>query len=149
MKTKTIITEVSHDDLVNFFSTALYGSEIFSGVYDSPTYHSLPNCANDDCFEDKLAKMLLAGKTIEIEDWYAEDKDEFYGKLPHTFIDGKCMLYTVGLQDVINGFQKAMDDNSYSAACMRNLIDEESYDLDQPQAETIMQYVLFGEQIYG
>ena len=152
MKTKTIITEITHDDLVNLFSTACYGSQWLSCNYDSPTYHALPNASIDDCLEDKLAKMLLAGKTIELCDYYAEDAEDVYvdGDIPHTWDkEEMCMVYTISLEDVKNGLQKAFDsDNEWERKCAKNLITDDGYNLDQPEAEYLCQMIMFEEQIY-
>ena len=78
MKLISAISEITHDDLVELFSTALYGCEIF--VVDWPNDH--PEIFKEgDCIEDKLARCLLNGQHIIIGDRYSEE--EFYGDLPH------------------------------------------------------------------
>ena len=67
MKTKITVTELDHEDLVNLLSTALYGSSWFEADYDNNIYKSL-EIKEGDCFEDKLADMLLAGHKITIID---------------------------------------------------------------------------------
>lgn len=150
MKTKTTILEINHEDLVDFFSTALYCSCMFGARYDSIEYHELKDANENDCFEDKLARSLLAGKTIEIVDKYAEDA-EAYGNLPHVWDDEEFeMIYTVSLEDIKNGLQACLDgDDYYLSGCARNLVHAEEGNFDSPQAENILQVVLFGEMIYG
>ena len=139
MKTKTTILEINHEDLVDFFSTALYGSFMFGARYDSIEYHELKDANENDCFE----------KTIEIVDKYAEDA-EFYGNLPHVWDDEEFeMIYTVSLEDIKNGLQSCLDGDSYISECARNLVHADEGNLDSPQAENILQVVLFGEMIYG
>lgn len=150
MKIKVTITEISHDDLVDLISTAFTYSTFLVANYDSIEYKQLPNAdENNDCFEDKMAKLLLAGKSVEFGDRYAEDYSEFYGKLPHKY-DGVygSMDYTVTLEDIKKGLQKALNKGGYSAECAMNLINADG-NLDQLQAENLVQYIMFGELIYG
>lgn len=150
MKAKTIITEITHDDLVNLFSTSCYGSQWLACDYDSIAYKALQSASQDDCVEDKLAKLLLAGKSILLCDYYAECDADFYGNLPHEW-DNKssCMVYTITLDDVKNGLQWALDNGDcYEKRYANNLIDNDGYDLDQPEAEYLCQLIMFGEQIY-
>lgn len=151
MKTKTTIIEINHEDLVDFFSTALYGSYMFGARYDSIEYHQLSTANNNDCYEDKLAKLLLAGKTIEIIDRYAVDSEEYYGNLPHAWDEENYgMVYTVSLEDIKNGLQACVDSNdSYISECAANLIHADEGNLDLPQAENLLQMCVYGEMIYG
>lgn len=151
MKTKTTIIEINHEDLVNFFSTALYGSCMFGARYDSIEYRELKDANERDCFEDKLARLLLAGKTIEIVDRYAEDFEEYYGELPHAWDEDDFeMRYTVSLEDIKRGIENCLDgDDDYVRRCARDLINDDSYDLDLPEAESLLQMCVYGEMIYG
>lgn len=150
MKIKTKITNVTHDDLVNLLSTAGYGSYWLGLNYDSMDFLQLEDNEKYDCVEDKMAALLLAGKSVELYDMYAEDADDFYGKLPHSWDEeNQTMDYTVTLKDIVKGIEKALSKGEYEARCAMDLIDEESYNLDQPEAEDLVQIVLFGEIIYG
>lgn len=150
MKTKTTITEILHEDLVNLFSTAFYGSQWLSYDYSKPTYYALQNHDDNDCIEDVLAKMLLAGKTIKLIDYYAEDENDFYGTLPHNWDEEDSgMVYTITLEDVKEGLQKAFNSNNCDERkCADDLYLDDGYDLDQPEAELLCQLIMFGEQIY-
>ena len=57
MKTKITVTELSHDDLTNLLSVALYGSTWFGTSYDREIYKNLTNTTGE-CLEDKLACFL-------------------------------------------------------------------------------------------
>jgi len=151
MKTKTIITEITHDDLVNLFSTACYGSQWLACDYDSTTYRELQNSSADDCLEDKLAKLLLAGKTVKFCDYYAESCYDYYGKLPHKWDDVElCMVYNVTIDDIKTVLQWALNNGDcYEKKYANDFIDNEGYDLDQPEAEYLCQLIMFGKQIYG
>lgn len=59
MKTQTVVTDVTKDDLVNLFSTARYGSDWLGLDYKAGN-----NTNHNGSFEDKLANILLEGKKI-------------------------------------------------------------------------------------
>ena len=71
MKTTIKVTEFEHEELVDLLSTALCGSSWFEADYDSKIYETL-KVKNGECFEDKLADMLLAGHKITIIDHEAD-----------------------------------------------------------------------------
>lgn len=145
MKVQIKIKEITHEDLVNLFSTGLYGSTFLGADYPNLDIYE-----EGECFEDKLAKALLAGHTIEINDMYAEDKDDCYGELPH-YWDGSygCMRYTITLKDVAKGIEKALANGGYDAKCAQHLVDDDAYNLDLPEAENLLQIIVFGEAVYG
>lgn len=98
MKTKTIITDITHEDLVDLFSTATYGSNYLSLAFiNEDDYYGTKLEDSEDCWEDKFTKVLLDGGCIEVLDYYAEDEDDFNGDKPHRW-NGQCMAYTIGLQ---------------------------------------------------
>lgn len=163
MKTKTTITEITHEDLVNLFSTALYGSTYLSADYTIEDRKSV-DVSDDDCYEDIIAKILLAGKSIEVTDDYAEGCS--YGLLPYRFQDkdddGSSVIYRVTLDDIKRGLEKAADgtfkgdDDKYRAnelAFARKAYDAfVNYDdcgFDLVYADALMQIILFDEIIYG
>lgn len=158
MKTKTTIIEIEHDDLVDLLSTALYSSEIFIADYDREEYHKLSASSDGDCYEDRLAKMLLAGKTIVISDEFAEEADDYYGSLPHEWDEEyQTMDYRVSLEDFKRGLQNCLDgtfdandeeEKPYIKKCMANLMAGDG-DMDYPQAMSVLQVVVFGKMIYG
>ncbi len=148
MKTKTIITEINHDDLVHLLSTATYGSNYFSVVKKKKDYYGTELEDESDCCEDTWAKILLAGKPVYVLDYYSEE--DAYGNLPHEWDEKRCaMKYTVTLEDIKNGIQKAIDNGGWDAECAFDLIKDDSYNLDLPEAENILQIITFGKPIYG
>lgn len=161
MKTKTTIVEIYHEDIVNLLSTALYGSDFFGIDYDSNEYRKLPEPNENDTIEDMCAKLLLNGKHVTIRDIYAEDEEDFHGGLHHEWdSEYEEMEYTVSLADIKRGLQKCLDGTfkkndgcgdevGYIKMCMTNYMDSESFDFDLPQAESIMQIIVFGQLIYG
>lgn len=154
METKTIIKNVSQDDLVNFLSTATYGSS-WLGIARIK-FEDGEKVKNDgDCIEDIWAKILLGGKSLYFDDYNAEDEEDFFGELPHHYDNAHCcMSYEVKLNDVIKGMQRAIDGNfkcccneySWAGRVMSNIINDGDYDLTD--AELIAQIIMFGEVVY-
>lgn len=145
MKTKTTIISLEHDDLVNLLSTAVYGSQWLSIRKRKADYYGTELENENDCAEDTWAKVLLSGKAVFAYDYYAEDADEHYGKLPYRY-NGECMRYTLTLDDIVKGLQNALDNGDYMAECVMGLINE---DIDLTIAENLMQWIIFGELVYG
>lgn len=160
MKTKTIITELTQEDLVNLLCTATYGSNWLDCYAND---REGVDITDEDCREDVWAKCLLAGKRITFVDYYAEG--EHYGELPYTFgkEDEECE-YSVSLQDIINGLQKCADgtflvassnynnygenERKFIAGCYNDLFNDGD-NWDYTEADALMQIILFGELIYG
>ena len=154
MKTQVIISEITHDDLVNLFSTALYGSSYLSASYDECVDED-----DDDCYEDVLAKSLLSGGKIQITDHYAEGCP--YGSLPCLIDEDDDCVYDVTLDSVKTGLAKAANGtfNSQSKDFIeverkfaRKAFDSflsEACDFDLTYADCLMQIILFDEIIYG
>lgn len=67
MKTEVKITDLTKSDLSDLFSTAFYGSSYLSADYEESITFD-----DDDCYEDKLADILLNGGTIQVTDTYAD-----------------------------------------------------------------------------
>ena len=148
MKTKTIITKITKDDLVNLFSTATYGSSYFDVAKKKKDYYGTELEDENDCREDTWAKILLAGKSVYVFDYYSEEVA--YGNLPHEWDEKRdAMRYTVTLDDIKKGLQKALDNGGWDAKCAFDLINDDSCDLDLTEAENLLQIITFGEAIYG
>lgn len=150
MKIQTKITDITQDDLVNLLSTAGYGSCWLGLNYDMQDLWSVPNFEKYECVEDKMAAILLNGRVVILYDMYAEDSSDFYGKLPHSWDDvGGTMDYEVTLKDIVEGIEKALNNGGWDAECAMNLMNADEGQFDQPQAENLIQWVIFGESVYG
>ena len=147
MKTKTIVTDITHEDLVNLFSTSTYGSYWLAAACPKGSYVGTELYSDDDCHEDMLAKVLLNGGKVWVYDYSAEDEEDFYGMLPRTW-DDDSMRYSVELSDIEEGIAKCLDLGGWEAECARHLISEPEQ-MDITEAEAIMQVIVFGEVIYG
>lgn len=136
--TKITVTEFTHDELVDLLSTALYGSSWFDADYDSDKYKLIEN-KEGDCFEDKLADMLLAGHKITLIDNYAEG--ESYSKKCVGFNKDESANYEITLKDILN---------TASTKSGFKLVEEVlDGDGDYWTADAFLQRVVFGEEIYG
>lgn len=156
MKTKTTITELSHDDLVELFSTALSGSSYLGADYEKSIEHD-----EKDCFEDILANILLHGGCIKVNDYYSEG--DVYGELPHELDEeNECTTYFVTYDDIKRGLEKAADgtfnagNDKWTEQTKRSarvsfdsFMDEDRCDFDLVSADILMQIILFDEIIYG
>lgn len=139
MKTKITVTEINHEELVDLLSTALYGSSWFEAEYDSNIYNTLKKTTGD-CFEDKLADMLLAGHKITIYDHEAEG--ESYSKKCVGFT-GKweSAVYKVDLKDFLH-----VASTKTGFKLLEEVLDGSG---DYYTADAFLQRVVFGEEIYG
>lgn len=144
MKTRITVTELSHEDLVNILSTALYECNYLDAVYDRDMWKQIPEDKKEgNCYEDHLADMLLNGHYIAIIDFYAEG--QIYGKRKHPMpasVDGeKNVTYCLALQDLLwacsspRGYQLVTE-----------ILSGEG---DYFTANSLLQIALFGEEIYG
>lgn len=139
MRTEIKVLSFTHDDLVNLLSTALYGSSWFYAEYDRTIYDTLKK-TKGDCFEDKLADMLLAGHKITIVDMDAEGV-KYSDKCVRIDDEDESAVYEVKLEDFL---QIASTKDGY------NLVTEVlSGDGDFWTADAFLQRVVFGEEVYG
>ena len=157
VETKIAITDITQDDLVNLFSTALYGS-----YYLGADYPNICKFDHDDCYEDRLAKTLLNGGSIDIIDGYAEGC--VYGNLPHEFEKDEdveegyeSVRYKVTLEDVRKGLEKAGSgkfkinfdgEEDFARRAFTAFVNEDG-NFDLIYADCLMQIIVFGELIYG
>lgn len=147
MKIKTTITEINHEDLVNLLSTSSYGSDWLGFKKRKSDYYGTELEDENDCAEDTWAKLLLAGKNIFAYDYYAEGCT--YGNLPNKIIgEDEVARYELTLKDITEGLERALSSDSYIKKYIFNWMNEEGC-FDITEAEAIMQYIIFGEEVYG
>ena len=148
MKVKIEKCDLTHDVLVYLFSTALYGNNNLGCDYNRDEYREFCDCDENDCYEDKIAKLLLAGRSVEISDCYSEDEEDVYGNNKRVYWDAELqiMVYPITLDDIVVGLEKAATDG-YSKHVFDLL--KEDGDMDMIGADTLLQYICFGEAIYG
>ena len=159
LKNNVEIIDITHEDLVNLFSTALYGSSYLSAEYDKDFYNSIPKDKKEgDCFEDHLADVLLNGGEIYIYDAYSEG--EVYSDngelIKEEYSDEEYAQYTLTLTDIIEGLQRAANgtyktnnDTKFIRHCFNEFAEDDCCDLDLTDADALMQVITFNELIYG
>lgn len=149
MKTRTQIIELTHEDLVNLLCTATYGSEWLGIKIPKGNYKGTPLEDENDCVEDRWAKVLLNnGSKVFALDYLAEG--EYYGTLPHKVANNNgTMRYDLTLRTIKEGLSKAADStDEYLRTCFTNFAtDDPAFDL--AQADYLMQFILFDDVIYG
>lgn len=144
METKIIVTKISHDDIVNILSTALYGCDCFEADYNRNIWSKIPEDRKEgNCYEDHLADMLLNGSSISVTDHYAEGmiytghKDESLIEMDK---DGNATYYLT-LEDFL---WACSTEKGYELA--REIISGEG---DYFTGNNLLQIAMFGEVIYG
>ena len=139
MKTEIKVTELEHEELVDLLSTALYGSTWFDASYNKEVYKSLTKTTGE-CFEDKLADMLLNGHKITITDIEAEG-ESYSNKFVKFEGRYKNAVYEVELNDFL--------EVASTKKGFRLLEDVLSGEGDYYTADAFLQRVVFGEEVYG
>ena len=153
MKTKTTISELTREDLVNLFSTALYGSYYLSADWDD----DLPT-DEDSCYEETLADILLAGGKVYFKDHYANG--EKFRRWAY-FDAQKNAIYPIQLSDVRIGLERAANGDFHAGSGSQrestlnfarqafNAFLTEGNAWDYITGDALMQIILFDEIIYG
>lgn len=59
------------------------------------------------------------------------------------------MCYKISLSDIENGLSRILAAQGWGAKYVMELVNGDDGDLDQPQAESIIQRILWGQEIYG
>lgn len=157
MKTKTIIEDLTQEDLVNLISSAFYDSKYLSIEYDEPA-----DSNDDDCYEDEIAKVLLNGGAVKVTDGYSEGCH--YGNLRYEFNEDDEAVYYVRYIDIWKGLEKAAngtfnlredvsadfaDRNEAFAKRSFNAFAYDERKWDAITADCLMQIILFDEIVYG
>ena len=156
MKTKTTITEITQEDLVNLFSTATFGSGWLAAHVQHST-RCLLDIRLEDSREDVWAKALLAGYPIILTDYQAEG--EKYGEnfLCFEGEDAESAEYMIYRVDVTRGLQAALDGTfngaededtaRFAASALLHLMREDC-EFDADEADALVQIIMFNEIVY-
>lgn len=122
---KSSMGAVDVEDLVNLFSSALTGS-FWCGLDNSGDEWDAPEYA-DDCIEETMAKMLLAGKPIRFYDLEGQDGP---WTLTADMLDQGTNVF---LTEYPNLFRQVIRDGY----------------LDGETGDALFQCILLGETVYG
>lgn len=145
------VTELSHEELVDLISTAFTGNNVMGITYNRGDYNDIPEEMRtpNPCIEDKCADILLAGGTITVADYEAEDYGLHGTRGRMVENDGwsNCGADKVGLYDI--SYLDILDACSH-VACLplvTSLFVDESGDFWD--AYNLIQVATFGEIVYG
>lgn len=169
MKLKTIITELTHEDLVNLLCTATYGNESAVKIFVPDEFRGLMDKGPGSSVEDAWANVLLQGGQLDFVDIYDQSESEEESKLNRygeqgvnwlntQFKEYKHTLYCFGapfrtssvyytayrfsLFTLLNGLS-CEEAQPY----IQEMFVQENGDLYT--AYNLMQIAIFGEIIYG
>lgn len=147
MKTKTTITDITREDLVDLLCTATYGSNWLGMQYDKTK-------GEGETYEDVAADILLKGGRVEMIDYYAEDSDDVYTDKGYWETD--AAIYPITLEDIKRGLEAVADgtiknDDSIKRVAKHGLdalMDRDSSNFDYVYADCLIQSIMFNEIIY-
>lgn len=146
MKVSIEVTELTHEDLVDILSTALYGCNYLSVDLDDEFYDKIPReKCQGSCMEDEAADILLNGGNLKITDYEADGK-LYLNKLhpqkkgPHLDKAGRGK-YFLTLQDFL---WACSTERGYKL-----LTETLSGEGDYFTANNLLQIAMFGKEIYG
>lgn len=131
--------KITREQLVDLLTTATYGSdwlEIKTLKSEKSLDESFDaNYLNERCREDKWVDRLLCGGRIVCLDWYrAEDYE-----------DEKPIGIVLSLRDMEDAIERATTDRGIVRECAEWLVGDGDY----YTANNLLQYIMFGEVIYG
>lgn len=151
MMTHTL-TGLTQDQLVNLLSTALTGNNALAIDYDPENEFS----KKGDCIEDSAALTLLNGGSIILTDLYAEDAEDTQGEYTDTTFWNdywNAISYPITYKDILDRLNKILakdDENSkWCHKLLAALEDEDGCDFDFFDGWNLVQFIMFGEVIYG
>lgn len=178
MKTKLTVTELSHEDLVNLFSTATYDNDLIHvEVAEDEESLSLAEKAiesateSNDCREDVWAYVLLHGGRLEISDMADESEEpedetqvKYYGKEGINWLSTRYKPFTVVTREIVFGLD--LCEHSFKAPAytvnLENILNGFNNPKASPYVHDIMeeaddlytnynviQIAVFGDIIYG
>lgn len=148
MEIEVTIKEITHEDLVNLLSTTFYGSPTFAPMLVDE-FASYENIGEGDCYEDKMANVLLCGGRVAAIDLECDDElFENKGVLARLNEEGEGE-YQFDLKAVKKGLKMALESKQgyIRNAALNFLINDGSFDAGD--AEVLIQMIIFGEVIYG
>lgn len=134
-----LLKPVEKEKLVEIFSGATYGSDwleirtLKSEAHLDEAFS--PFYLESRCREDRWADRLLNGGHIVCLDWYSADDNE----------DGAPDKYRLTFAEVLKGFELARTKSPRLYAA----VFKEGGNPDYYDYMNIMQYVIFGEEVYG
>ena len=154
MKTRIKITEFGYYDIANLIAAAMYDNYLFSVSYDK-NYYMAHYYNKDENLEEVCATMLTNGHSIYVNNLGVKaDENYAYEKIVSYYDeDKKAMVYEISAKDITDGLERAFNGECVCSDGERSLLMECVFNLlnntiDAPQAEMLIQVILFNEIIY-
>lgn len=130
--------KINKEQLVNFLSTATYGSDWLECSSLKSEKHLDEKFDKDylehRCREEKWVDRLLAGGTLRCYDYFDCDEDE------------NPSVYDLKISDFEEKLEKASIEKDL---CTKFALWWSEGDYDYCDCNDLMQYIIFGEVIYG
>lgn len=145
---------IEQEDIANLLTTAFYGGI----TYWCPKFTTIDmKESKDKCYEEKIAEHLFNGGKVT----FYEDEDE-------SGIEEEFIAHTVGLDEFLKGIHQYLvesgRDSLYEETRSKKAINERGVvytagtetitkidwgNIDANEADSMIQYICFGEIIYG
>lgn len=157
MKLKHIVTveEISLSELASLISTGIEDSGYLLVEYDRAEYDALRDKSAGDFREDRIARLLLAGRPVTVVDYNADGETYDGAGLPAVVGEDGEARYTVDLKAILAGLSRAASGKVAEEPAMAKkafdafLRDEEEPCFDAGEGDALWQSILFGEIVYG
>lgn len=124
MEKKVIVSTLTKEDLVSFFSSATYGCGYWSVKIVKGSINK-EELNTNQCIEEIWADVLLKGGKLCVID--NEDDEKYY----------------IDMQKVLDGYSKGYE------VCPHTMLNFEEENEDMWDGYNLMQAIIFGEIIYG
>lgn len=129
--------KLTKEQLVDLLCTATYSSD-WLGIKTPISEKHLDDIYDEDylktrCLEERWADRLLNGGHIVCVDYYDDDDN------------GRLMRYTLCIEDIESKLSQAAQDKDIVISYSNWM----SGDYDYYDCNNLMQYVIFGEVVYG
>lgn len=142
MELEIKLKSITHEDLVSFFSTSLFGNDIVYADYDRKIWASIPEDQREGtCFEDHLADMILNNKEIYIIPNDYDDLEENEVVVCPKIKYQDQWVFCLKLENILN--------NIRDLEMVKLLEDTISGEGDYWTAWELLQKITWGEQIFG
>lgn len=164
MEMISTLVNLSHEDIVNILSGAHDGNPALYLNAEDDEYAK----AEGDTFEDKLAWLWEHGRRIWFVDTYAEGDNNsklFHNELTKRYEDSTkkerdnadvmfdrdgCAVFMLSMHTFINNLNYVMHEQGEDGKLCRELLqDIINEDDDMYTNYNLVQYAIFGEEVYG
>lgn len=145
MKTTIKIDDISEKELAILFDCSIdFAVRLSCYARNKGGFYTDTNISTIE----KAARSLVEGYSIHVVDFNGGEED-VYGHLLHRFNKAWGMVYSLSLYQLKENLGKAMSEHPSLWGYIQDWIFNEGTNLDANGASIILQYIVFGELIYG